>query len=104
MKRIMVGLLAVSALAGCSGMTTKHENIRTEDGSRAYFLTNRYGGPDTREMASAGMERYAKTLCRSGYTKVKDYEIPAPSTMGWTGLATDIIWEIKCNDPEQPTS
>lgn len=105
MKRIMMSLVAVSVLTGCSAMLVDHTNIKSGDGSKAYHLRSRYGGIDgDKDLASQTLTRYANKLCQSGYSQLSEHETPSLNSMGWSGYMTDLVWEIKCNKPEQPSS
>ncbi|PTR09939.1 hypothetical protein C8R32_10225 [Nitrosospira sp. Nsp5] len=105
MKSLILSLLAVT-LVGCSAMKVNQTRIQTNDGSKAYVLSSRYGGLDsgTKDMSLNSLNKYATTLCDAGYNVVNEEIIPGPMSPYGTRLTylTDIIWEIRCKTDPKP--
>lgn len=106
MKSLIVGLLAVSMLAGCGSIVGKETPITLDDGSRGFTMMRSYGPfLGTRGQALQVLQSRSNSRCDNGFIRLSEKEIDQVKPSGEIRYdIREIIWEIKCKSSEQPAS
>lgn len=86
-------------------MMADYKPVRTEDGIEVYSIESVYDGDkESRALSLEWLDIEANNICEGGYTLLAEESVPLLNHLQEV-ISSRLIWEIKCNLPdEEPTA
>lgn len=102
MKTIVLALLVLPLLVACAGTPDyKQTSRKMNDGATHYFISTRLGPcPTSRDWAIRTLTNRANKICKSGYILIDQQEPIILDQMRAVAKDGELLWQIKCSNPE----